>query len=78
MINEHGQSMVLIKVDGKGINIHRGNRSVSEIKTAGSVPYTYDLEELVEGKLVPLADDGSVTIKGGEIFISHVKDSASS
>jgi hypothetical protein len=36
------------------------------------------LEQLIEGKLAPLDDNGSVVIKGGEIFIGHIKDGASS
>ena len=78
MNNEHGHSMVTITVDGKKVSIHRGNTPVSEIKNVGNVPLTYDLDALIEGKLVPLADGDSVTIKGEEIFVSHVKDSASS
>lgn len=74
---EHGP-IVTIKVDNKPVHIHRGHTTVAEIKEAGNVPLAYDLNQIVAGKLIPLPDDGSVTIKGGEEFISHPKDSQSS
>jgi hypothetical protein len=76
--NEHGHDEVFITVNGKQVRIHRGRQSVAEIKTAGGVPLADDLEQVIEGRLVPLPDDGSVTIKGDEVFISHPKDSAAS
>ena len=74
---EHGP-IVIIEVDNKPVHIHRGRNTVAEIKEAGSVPLAYDLDQIVNGKLIPLSDDGSVTIKGDEKFISHPKDSQSS
>jgi hypothetical protein len=74
---EHGP-VVTIEVDNKPVHIHRGHRTVVEIKIAGGVPLAYDLEQVIDGKLKLLPDDGSVTIKGGEIFISHPKDSQAS
>jgi hypothetical protein len=40
--------------------------------------YTYELEQLIAGKLTPLADGATVTIKGGEVFLSHPKDGGAS
>lgn len=73
---EHGP-IVIIEVDNKPIHIHRGHQTVAEIKEAGNVPLAYDLDQVVNGKLIPLPDDGSVTIKGGEKFIGHSKDGQS-
>jgi hypothetical protein len=36
------------------------------------------LEEMQGGKLVPLADDAQLQIRGCESFISHVRGGASS
>ena len=74
---EHGPN-VTITVDGKPVTIHRGRTSVAEIKQAGNVPAEYDLEQVVDGTLVPLPDDASVTLKGGEVFVGHPKDGSSS
>lgn len=67
---------VMIIVNSVSVSIHRGHRTVSEIKTAANVPLADDLEQIVDGKLVPLSDDGALTIKGGEQFVSHPKDGA--
>ena len=74
---EHRNDVVNITVNDIGREIHRGSRNVSEIKTIGEVPLNYMLEQLIDGKLKELDDNGSVVIKGGEIFISHIKDGAS-
>jgi hypothetical protein len=69
---------VAIKVNGLDHNIHRGHQTVTAIKQVGGVPLADDLEQIVDGSLVLLTDDGAVTIKGGEQFVSHPKDSGSS
>jgi len=69
---------VTVSVDGHVVTIHRGRQTVAAIKKAGNVPATYELEQVIDGKLVPLPDDGALTIKGGETFFSHPKDSSSS
>ena len=74
---EHRKDCVIIIINDVEKEIHRGSQSVSVIKTIGEVPLNHMLEQLIEGKLVPLNDNGSVAIKGGEIFIGHVKDGAS-
>lgn len=74
---EHGPE-VQISINGHEYRIHRGSRTVAEIKAVGSVPPADDLNQIVNGQLAPLADDGRVTIKGGEKFVSHPKDSGAS
>ena len=68
----------MITVDNKPCQIHRGHQSVAEIKSIGGVPQAFELEEVKGGKLVPLPDDSSVTLKGDETFVSHPRDSAAS
>jgi len=75
--HEHGP-LVTITVDTKTYKIHRGHQTVVEIKTIGGVPLAFELEQLVDGKLTPLPDDGAVTLKGGEVFLSHPKDGGAS
>ena len=65
---------VTITINSEEFDIHRGRQSVEDIKKLGNVPLAHDLDQIVDGELVPLPDDGSVTIKGEEIFVSHVKD----
>lgn len=70
--------IVPITVDNNVRQIHRGSQTVSEIKNAGGVPQAFALDQLIDGKLTELPDGGRVTIKGGEVFVSHPKDSGSS
>jgi len=69
---------VFITVNGVSVQIHRGHRTVAEIKAAGKVPASDELAQVLGGTLKPLPDDGAVTLKGGEVFVSHPKDSSSS
>ncbi len=76
--NSHSQELVTITVDTKPYKIHRGRQTVADIKKLAAVPLAFELEQLVDGKLTPVPDDGSVTVKGGEVFLSHPKDGGAS
>jgi hypothetical protein len=69
---------VHITINGASKLIHRGRQTVAEIKKVGEVPAADELEQVIDGKLTPLPDDGAVTIKGGEVFMSHVRSGGSS
>jgi hypothetical protein len=71
-------SDVHITINGVSKLIHRGHQTVVNIKKLGGIPLADELEQLIDGKLTPLADDGAVTIKGGEVFMSHVRSGGSS
>ncbi|HSD08860.1 multiubiquitin domain-containing protein [Flavobacterium sp.] len=73
-----GSRLVEIDINTKPYSISRGKHTVVEIKKLGGVPQAHELEELINGKLVPLADDSSILIKGCEKFFSHVRDGSSS
>jgi hypothetical protein len=70
--------VVTITVNDEPKSIHRGHQTVAAIKQAGGVPPADDLDQVIDGNLVPLKDDGAVTVKGGEVFVSHPKDGGSS
>jgi hypothetical protein len=76
--HEHDHELVTITVDTKPYKIRPGQYTVVEIKQLAGVPLAYELEQLIDGKLTPLADGGTVTIKGGEVFLSHPKDGGAS
>jgi hypothetical protein len=71
-------AQVTITVNGATYRIHRGHQTVAAIKQVAQVPLAHDLELVVGDALKPLPDDGSVTLKGGEVFVSHPKDAGSS
>lgn len=74
----HRQDIVFIRVNDEKVEIHRGRQLVRTIKSKGNVPSADVLEQVVDGRLVPLDDDGAVVLKGGEEFHSHPRDSGSS
>jgi len=69
---------VSITVDGRPYSLHRGHEPVSAIKTAAGVPQAYQLDQDINGVLTPLDQNGAVTIKGGEIFVSYPATGTSS
>lgn len=69
---------VTITIDNKNFTVHRGSKTVAELKQLAGIPPAYELEEIVDGKLVPLNDDQRVVIKGNERFVSHPRAGASS
>lgn len=75
---EHGASLVDVTIDDKTWRVHRGRQTVVDLKTVAGVALAYDLDQVIDGKFEPLKDDSAVTIKGGEVFISHPKDGSSS
>jgi hypothetical protein len=78
--DQHAQNgpTVVIFLDNNPFTVHRGSISVAELKKLAGIPPTYELEQVEGGKLVPLRDDGRVTLKDNERFISHPRDGASS
>jgi hypothetical protein len=68
-----GSSEVTITINDKPYEVHRGRQTVAYLKDLGGVPQNYELDEVKDGRLIPLDDDGSVTIKGGEVFKSNLK-----
>lgn len=70
--------LVKITVDGKPHEIRPDEYLVSQLKADVGVPANYELEELRDGTMVPLNDNATIRICGGEAFISHVQRGGSS
>jgi hypothetical protein len=70
--------LVKITINNHPYEIKPGKYSVADIKKIGNVSPTHDLDQLINGELVPLKDDGQVIIRGCEEFKSHPKDGCSS
>lgn len=76
---EQENKLVPITVDGKKVIIERGPEPVETIKIKGGVPLACTLlEEDADGQFLPLRDDGTVFIKGCEVFESHAPCGGSS
>jgi hypothetical protein len=79
---EHGHpehnNEATIFLDGVPRQIQRGNYVVAELKQLLQIDPCRDLDELICGELHPLEDSGKTNVKGGEVFVSHVRCGASS
>lgn len=69
---------VTIHINDKPLQVKRGKYTVVELKKLGGVPISDQLSELVKGKLVALADNATVNVKGGEEFFSCKREGSSS
>lgn len=72
------KDIVSITVDGQVKKIIRNNYELSEFKKLVGIAENMDVDEVVKGKFEPLSESKKVQIKGGEIFVSHVKTGSSS
>lgn len=70
--------LVKITINDVVKEVERGVYPVAKIKELGNVPQAYNLLQEIDGQLVLLADDASLTIKGCEVFHSRVKSGGSS
>jgi hypothetical protein len=75
---EHRQDLVEVTINNEPYMVHRGRRTVAEIKEAGHVAPADELSQLVDGRYVLLADGGSVVIRGSEEFQSNPRAGGSS
>jgi hypothetical protein len=70
--------VVDIHVNNIRIALQPGRYDVPTFKKVTGVPQADELEELVNCKLKPVADDATVRIEGCEVFVSHVRDGGAS
>lgn len=70
--------LVQVTIDNKPKTIQAGNYTVTELKRVLEVDPSRVLDEVIGGEFKELPDNGTVHIKGGEIFVSHVRRGQSS
>lgn len=70
--------IVIVTVNRLEKKVKKGVYIVSDFKKQVGVPSEMALDQLIDGKLVPLADDDKLKIKGREAFVSHVRTGSSS
>lgn len=76
--HDNGKENVKITINNNMYEVHRGHHSVAELKALDQIPLAYELNIIIGNKFDPLPDDGGITIKGGEEFISNARDGISS
>lgn len=70
--------LVTVTVDTKPHTVRKGRYLVSDFKRLVGVDPTYQLDEVVNGQFVELKDAEKISIKGEEVFVSHVRGGAAS
>ena len=73
--NQHDK--VRITVDGVAKDLKKGEYSLAEFREAAGIASDLEVDKVVDGVFVPLDDNAEVHIKGGEVFISHVRQGGS-
>jgi len=69
---------VTVTVDTVEKHVHRGSWVVADFKKQVGVDPTRALDEVIGGEFKPLEDNQRITIKGGEVFVSHARQGGSS
>ncbi len=69
---------VTVTVDTNAKTVHRGSWIVVQFKKVVGVDASRALDEVIGGEFKPLDDNARITIKGGEIFVSHARQGGSS
>lgn len=75
---ESDKGRVTVTVDSKPHQVHRGEYLVSTFKELVKVASDRALDEVVDGHFKPLNDTDRIHIRGGEVFVSHVRTGGSS
>lgn len=70
--------LVTVTVDTKPHTVRKGRYNVTDFKRLVGVDPSYQLDEVVNGQFVELKDTEKVSIKGKEVFVSHVRGGAAS
>lgn len=76
--HEHEHEQVKVEVDNHPKHVKAGMYVVAVFRSLVDVDPAKDLDEVIDGTLTRLDDNASVTIKGGEVFFSHVRHGGSS
>jgi len=70
--------LVTVTVDTKPHTVRKGRYIVSDFKRLVGVDPTYQLDEVVDGEFIERKDTEKISIKGKEVFVSHVRGGAAS
>lgn len=73
-----GSRFVVVRVDGGEHRVRPGVYVVKNFKKLVGVDPTYELDQVIGGEFKELHDDAKIVIKGGEVFVSHVRGGAAS
>ncbi len=77
---DHGNHapIVTVTLNGAARKLRSGRYTGRQLKDALDVPAQYELDQVVEKDFRPISDSDHLVIKGGECFVSHCGQGASS
>jgi len=75
--DEKKDKKVEVTVDRKKHHVRPGDWRVSDFKAEVKVEPGYDLDQVINGQFMPLDNGATITIHGGEVFVSHVPQGGS-
>lgn len=75
---DHPQKKVEVTVDGHKREIRPGSWLVADFKREVKVDSALELDQVIDGKFIPLDNNATIDIKGHEVFVSHVPQGGSS
>ncbi len=74
----HQPELVFITINRVRYDIPRGQLAVTSLKDWAEILAADELDQIIHGKFEPVADDATLEIKGGEVFISRPREAGSS
>jgi hypothetical protein len=77
---QEGGADQLVQVDLNGMprEIRRGEYTGRTLKLVLGAPAEHELDKVVNGEFIPIANDEKIHIHGGEKFVSHCGQGQSS
>lgn len=71
--DQKDKKKVKVDVDNHPKHVAPGEHVVAVFKGLVDVPADKDLDQVIDGNLTTLSDDATITVRGGEVFFSHVR-----
>lgn len=72
------RNIVLVTMDTVPHRVRAGRYIVKNFKRLVGVDPTYQLDQVIGSEFKELQDDAKIVIKGGEVFVSHVRGGGAS
>lgn len=75
---EGDKRTVVVQLNGAAKEIRAGHYKGSHLKRLLGVPLEHELDLVVNGEFRPVTNDDHIEVRGGEVFVSHCGQGASS
>jgi hypothetical protein len=76
--NRPHEHLVKVQLNGTAKEIKGGHYKGRHLRMVLGVPAEHELDLVVSGEFRPIANEDDITVHGGEVFVSHCGQGASS